>query len=321
MLAGQPFRFHGLNIYNANSRDNCSYNLQTGNALDQTLNAIGDGNQNVFRAWFYQQLATTHGARDWAAFDHTLAVAAAHNQHVIATLADQWGDCESTAGPGIYKNEDWYQDGYRTERRPGLPATYREWVQEVVSRYKDNPTILTWQLMNEAEDAQARNGSCSPNAAATLKAWAADMSTLVKSIDPKHLLSIGTIGGGQCGSRGDEYQALHDLPQVDLCEYHDYGQPTVPLPGDAYNGLQVRIDQCRALGKPLFVGEIGIERGEAGSLDNRAALFAAKLEALAQQGVAGWLLWAWMDGPHGGSRADQLSIGPGDPALAVLGRS
>ena len=56
-LRGQAFRFQGLNIYNANSRDNCSYNLQAGDALDRSLTAIGPG-QTVFRAWFYQLLAT-----------------------------------------------------------------------------------------------------------------------------------------------------------------------------------------------------------------------------------------------------------------------
>lgn len=322
LLDGQPYRFKGLNIYNANSRDNCSYNMQADHVLDASLNDIGPRSQNAFRAWFYQELASTrNGARDWSAFDHTLAEAAAHNQRVVVTLADQWGDCETAPGsPGTYKDQAWYESGYKRDRPPGLRNTYRDWVQQVVTRYKTSPAILAWQLMNEAEDAESLHGPCALTAAATLKAWASDMAHLVKSLDQRHLVSIGTIGGGQCGTTGTEYQSLHDLPDVDLCEYHDYGNPRVAIPGDAQNGLQVRLDQCRALGKPLFIGEMGIERQAAGSLAQRAALFDAKLAAQAERGVAGWLLWAWADRSHAAAPDDQFAIGPGDPTLRILNR-
>ena len=78
-LDGQPYRFTGLNIYNANSQNNCWYSLGAGSGLDSSLAAIGSG-QEAFRAWFFQRLATTDGHRDWSAFDHTLAVAAARGQ-------------------------------------------------------------------------------------------------------------------------------------------------------------------------------------------------------------------------------------------------
>ena len=51
-----------------------------------------------------------------------------------------------------------------------------------------------------------------------------------------------------------EYQDVHSVATMDLCEYHDY-QPQEAIPGDKWNGLQVRIDQSNTLNKPLFVGE------------------------------------------------------------------
>ena len=84
----------------------------------------------------------------------------------------------------------------------------------------------------------------------TLVDWATDVSGLVKSIDANHLVSLGTIGSGQCGADGPRYQAVHAIPTIDLCEYHDYGAPDVGVPGDEFNGLQLRIDQCDALNKP-----------------------------------------------------------------------
>ncbi len=256
MLNGQPWQFTGLNIPNATGRNNCWYTMdepQLGIALDAA-------NAGAMRAWFFQSLATTGGKRDWSSFDATLAAARARNVHVVVTLADQWGFCDL----GEIKDASWYTDGYRTETLEGLSATYRDWVAEIVRRYRDDPTILSWQLLNEPEVNDVSEKRCATDAggivrdAEILRDFVSDVGGLIKSIDSRHLVSVGVIGGGQCGARGTDYAALHALDVVDLCEYHDYGQPTNPIPGDQWNGLQVRLNQCGALGKPLIIGEMGI---------------------------------------------------------------
>ncbi len=180
VLKGKPYRFTGLNIYNANSRGECWYAMSSGPTLSQSLEAIGPGKE-AFRAWFFQSLATTGGQRDWRAFDHTLSVARAHGVKVIATLTNQWGDCEA----GGYKADSWYTNGYK-QLDPGGVTSYRKWVAQVVSRYRNNPTILAWQLINEAEVKPSRDVSgCSPNPAATLKSFATDVSGLDQVDRPK----------------------------------------------------------------------------------------------------------------------------------------
>ena len=319
-LHGQPYRFTGLNVYNANSVNNCWYTLGAGPGLRASLRAMGRRNK-AFRAWFFQYEATKHGGRDWSAFDHTLAVARRQGKKVIATLVNQWGQCEGWGSyTDGYKSEAWYQSGYRLlPSSPGMPTTYRQWVAQVVARYKNHPEILAWQLVNEAEDRVSYVGSCSPTAAASLRSFAVDMASLVKSIDRNHLLSLGTTGSGQCGARGGEYKKLHRVRGVDLCEYHDYDLS--PLPGDRWNGLRKRISQCRALHKPLFVGELGIKTSSAvAKRRSRATLLARKLSAQFRAGVVGALAWDWRDAAHGGSSGSGYEIGPSDPALRVLGR-
>jgi mannan endo-1,4-beta-mannosidase len=322
-LNGSPYRFTGLNVYNANSVDNCWYTLgevnsEVGHALHRSLERIGDGNE-VIRAWFFQSLATTDGARDWSAFDNTLAVARRHGMRVVVTLGNQWGQCEGwDSYADGYKTESWYTSGYRGRSgSPGMPATYRGWVAEVVSRYRNDPTILAWQLMNEAEDKAFYDGPCSDTAPNALRGFAADMGSLVKQIDPNHLLSLGTIGTGQCGAAGDDYKTLHSVPEIDLCEYHDYQRGA--MPGDEWNGLATRLSQCNELGKPLFVGELGIRTDSVGSQLARAGVLASKLSAQFAAGVVGVLAWAWRNGVNGGSSDSGYEIGPKDPALAVLG--
>jgi len=317
LLDGQPYRPIGLNIYNANSNGWCWYQMD-GSILDDSLTAIGPG-KNAMRAWFFQQLATTNGARDWTAFDRTLATARAHGYKVIATLTDQWGDCgDSTVAGYGYKDKRWYQSAY-TYRDPSGTVSYRDWVAEVVSRYENDPTILAWQLVNEPEVLPYKGADCSTvpesTAESILSSFAGDVSGLIKSIDPNHLVSLGTIGSGQCGTQDTDYKTVMSVPTLDLCEYHDYDYNHL-IPGDQWNGLQRRIEQCNDLDKPLIVGELGVIPDQVGgTLDDRANVVAGKLCAQLRAGVAGELLWAW---DKNGSTSDNFDIGPNDPVLDAL---
>ena len=304
-LGGKPFTFTGFNIYQANSRSNCSYTMGTGSALDTALNGIGSGSE-VFRAWFFQSLATTNGQRDWSAFDHTLAVAKAHGVKVVVTLGNQWGSCEGSQ----YLTDSWYTGGYKTQVISGDTVPYRQFVQEIVSRYKNDPTIAMWQLINEAEIKTGKSAtSCSPTA--DLYNFATDVSGLIKSIDPNHLVNLGTMGGGQCGSQGADYQKLGSIPSIDVLEFHDYGHDGEAIPANLARDISI----SQALGKPVFVGEAGIQIASGGSLSTRAAEFSAKVTAQLNGGVGGFLVWSWNNSP---SNPVSWEVGPSDPTLNVI---
>ena len=315
LLDGKPYRFTGVNVYNAVNANLCWYPLASGPLLDDSLTAMGPGVQ-VIRGWFFQNFATIDGARDWTAFDRVLDLARDHGIRVMPTLTNQWADCDGPAGgAGTYKDEAWYANGYRSVTTPGSLVSYRDWVAEIVTRYRDEPTILAWQLINEAEVKPSKDAGCSANGAQTLRAFAQDVSGLIKSLDPNHLVSLGTIGGGQCGTQWTEYKSVHDVAGIDLCEYHDYGPPQVAIPGDQFNGLQIRIDQCNELGKPLFIGEVGINPADVGGFAGRAAALATKLATRRLAGVDGELVWAWN---AYGSSPVTFDVGPGDPVLDTL---
>ena len=353
LLDGQPFQFTGVNIYNANSDGWCREAF-TDAELRAAFHALGHG-QVVVRAWFFQPFATAKwtGLRDWTRFDRTLALAREAGVHVIATLTDQWGECDD-GGNGKYKTRDWYTSGYQvpdpaeTDPVPARQNVYAQWssytdyVAEVVDHYKDDTTILAWQLINEAEVKVAATDSVCATAAppppppdptpqpssgtqtpsptpppppedslSVLKAWATVMAGQIRSLDSNHLISLGTIGSGQCGASGAEYQELHSIPNIDLCEYHDYSLDA--MPGDQWNGLQVRLDQCAALQKPLFVGETGIKPTDVGgTLEDRSARFDLKFSTQFAAGVVGELMWDYSRTP---STLNNYDIGPGDPAL------
>ena len=304
-LNGATYRFDGINIYNANSSGNCWYAMNSGTALDTSLSDLPGA--EVFRAWFFQLFAISNGAFNWAPFDHTLAVAAAHNVRVIVTFGSQWGGCDSTNG---YKSLSWYQGGYRTQVDPGYLVPYRQWVQDVVTRYANNPTVMMFQMMNEPE-AQS-SGSCNESSAASaLRSFTDDVGGLIHSLSPSNLTDIGAIGRGGCGMSGADYQYVHASAGTDLCEYHDYGRVTAALP----SVLQGDLNACAALNKPLFVGETGIPSSVGQT--TRASEFDAKFSAQFTAGVVGELPWEW-DLNGTGNGGDSGTIGPGDPTLALL---
>jgi endo-1,4-beta-mannosidase len=280
--------------------------------VDEALDAIGPS-QQVFRAWFFQPLVSRAGKIDWSIFDHTLAVAASHGEKVIPVLGNQWDTCDS----GRYRNEAWYQNGYNVgPDGPHSPLSYQDWVKAVVSRYASNPTIMAWQLLNEPEDATGvKDGPCSPTAARTLQSFAHTMAAIVKLIDPFHLLSLGTAGFGQCGAMGAEYQALYNDPNIDICNYHDYGNPSLPLLQGMTNGLGARVQQAKNLNKPLMVDEMGVDlqKHSNGSLQTRADIFATRIKGMFDAGLVGVLVWDW-NWPYRSAN----DVGPGDPLLQVL---
>lgn len=317
-LDGDPYRFAGVNIYWANNRQpvGCGPAVSA-SQLGTSLDAIR-GSANAVRAWFFQSQATVDGVRDWTAFDQTLDALASRGMKVVVTLANQHGVCGDP--PGGEKDIEWYRNGYASEVPTGFPQTYRDYVRDVVARYADRPEILAWQLMNEASAFTAGIG-CPDEAAAAgvLRAWTDDMGGLIRSIDPHHLISVGTGLQGACGTQvtGDplhsSYRYVHQSPHIDLCEYHDYNVPTTPL----FILQRWEMDTCGTLGKAFFVGELGILRGN----PDRAALIEPKLEAqfgYAPEPAQGVLIWSF--GSRRVALCRRYCVEIGDPVLDVLAR-
>ena len=163
---GRDFRFDGLNIPDATGAP-CWYPSD----LSKNLDAIGPG-QEVARVFSFQRTATTNGARDWTYVDRMLSIFRAHGERVIMVLTDQWKG-QPCADSATDRTLAWYQIGYRTTIEGA--TTYRDWVSQVVGRYRDDPTIAFWQLVNEGE-ARNLDGTCSESIAReALRAFADDI--------------------------------------------------------------------------------------------------------------------------------------------------
>jgi mannan endo-1,4-beta-mannosidase len=275
----------------------------------------------VVRTWFMQAYG---GPGNWSQFDRVLSAASARGIKIIPVLVDQGASCEPwPIGVPHYRTLAWYQSGY-TRPDYGYALSYRDYAAAIAKHYAGNTTIAFWQLVNEAEALTSAGGSCDEQAANhALRSFADDVAGLVKANDPSHLVSLGTIGGGQCGAAGSaDYRYLH-AGLIDLCEYHEYwGKGAVP--GDQWNGVATRINDCHALNKPIFAGEVGIDASiqpdgttsaivTKASLALRAQYLQSKMKAQFPMGLVGFLVWDYDNGP-----SKYYEVGPGDPTEAVM---
>lgn len=331
VLGGKPFLAVGFNDYRLVAEPGgyvCDEG--TGEFSDELLAAQLDraraAGATVIRTWFFQSSWDPDGDGEgrWSAFDRVIDAASARGIRVIPALANHWGDCENGAPD---KDLDFYAGGFREPAGP-YALSYLDYARLVAERYADSPAIAYWDLINEPE-APAADGSCDEAAAAAaLGGFADEASTAIREADPNHLISFGTIGGGQCGIAGGDYLSVQ--ASLDICEVHLYDgpetgtSPTTPLPDPAAQALA----SCGASGKPLVAGEVGFAAdldetgapaGEVseGTLAARAGLLDARLAALREAGADGYLLWQLspeeVDPEH-----DPYAIAPCDPAEVVL---
>jgi hypothetical protein len=290
---------------------------------------------NAIRVWMFQ---SNGGPGNWGPFDQLIANAKAAGLRVVATLANEWNTCESPSATGSQKTLTWYQGGYK-EAGDGYPLSFRDYATQVAAHYASEPGIAFWQLVNEA--AAPGSAGCDEVAASSaLRSFTDDMSSALHAVDHNHLVNLGTLGGDQCGTAGTDYAYVHS-GSVDLCEYHDYGDPWNTLDQDQSDGLATRLNQCDALpggGKPLFVGESGLVANiqpapapeptpcgtwptcapapTSGSLALRASVFQAKINAALKAGIAGYEVW--FKSSYYSARNDPMAIGSGDPTEAMM---
>lgn len=269
---------------------------------------------SVVRFWAFQDQAINKntGQRDWTAIDRVFRSAEKNNQYVLPVIANHYPECDG----GALKTDTWYEGGYTTPFSPDGKTTrvsYQAYMQELVGRYKDSSALGMWSLINEPEM------SCGKTA--QLRNFFDTVGAELKSIDNRHLLEMGVIGGNQCSVGGSGYTTILASSQIDVATYHDYHYENVALPTEPTgSSLADRIRQARAIGKPIIVGEAGIfasKSGAAGcmSLEQRSGMFQQKIRAAIDAGASGYLPWNWVQTAPAGCTHD---IEPGDPTMQTL---
>ncbi|KAK9228085.1 hypothetical protein WN944_021033 [Citrus x changshan-huyou] len=280
----------------------------------------------VARTWAfsdggYRPLQRSPGSYNEQMFkglDFVIAEARKYGIKLILSLANNY---DSFGGKKQYVNWARSQGQFLTSdddffRNPVVKGYYKNLIKTVLNRYntftgihyKDDPTIMAWELMNEPRCTSDPSGR-------TIQAWITEMASYVKSIDRNHLLEAGLEGfyGQSTPQRkrvnpnldiGTDFIANNLIPGIDFATVHSYPDQWLSSSNDRdqlsflNNWLDTHIqDAQHILRKPILLAEFGKSRKDPGySTYQRDVMFNTvyyKIYSSAKRGgaAAGGLFW------------------------------
>lgn len=171
--------------------------------------------------------------------------------------------------------------------------------------YKDDPTIMAWQLANEPRSFV--NGR-------TFRKWIDKTASLIKQLDPDHLVSLGGEGDADNFFAGASFRNDQRSQHIDYLTMHiwvqnwnwyDPGSPDTfdKALKEAKDYIDDHTTMAKEMGKPVVLEEFGMARDREAyrpltSTENRDRYFREVFQQLLNlsqnsEPVAGCNFWAW----------------------------
>ncbi|PON95166.1 1,4-alpha-glucan-branching enzyme [Trema orientale] len=325
MINGSPFFFNGFNSYwmmTVASQPSQRYKISN------VFREAAAAGLTVCRTWAFsdggdQALQMSPGVYNEAVFqglDFVISEARKYGVKLILSLSNNYQDYGGkpqyakwarSAGVPISGDDDFYTNAV-------VKSYYKNHVRKVLTRintltriaYKDDSTIMAWELMNEPRCQADYSGK-------TVNGWVQEMASYVKSIDNKHLVEVGMEGfyGDSIQDRkqynpgyqvGTDFITNNQIKEIDFTTIHAY--PDVWLSGQNDNSQMAFLqrwltshweDSRTILKKPLVFAEFGKSKKDPGysesGRDNFLNTLYSNIYNLARNGgIGGGLVWQIM---------------------------
>jgi hypothetical protein len=260
---GAPFVVRGVNYYPSRApwrRFLTESDLQT---VAQELDLLAAAGVNTIRifAWHAALFQCPDSGvvprpEGFARLDGVLRLAAERNMRVLLTLNDL---------PDLLVRP-LYTDSERAEAQSLF----------IVTRYRDEPAILAFDLRNEGDIDYVRGYA----RATDVIAWLNQLAPRVRAAAPNHLITAGWNEGSLATER-----------TVDFLSFHHWRSA---------ENLRQRINALRAGSrKPILLQELGYpaRAGNRAALAEQARKLEAALRTAEDAELLGWLLWTAFDFP------------------------
>jgi mannan endo-1,4-beta-mannosidase len=323
-LDGRPFRFNGSNNYYPIFKSQLMVDALFEKAADSNFDVMrvwgaldignADGSNSVdggpkegvyFQYWNGTEPAINPGSDGLERLDYVIYKAGQEGLKLVIPFVNNWrefgGMDQYVRWRGGQYHDDFYTD-------PLIRQWYKNWISQVLNRvntltgvkYKDDPTIMTWELANEPRCIGSGDYPRSPNCTAqTLVDWARDVSAFVKSIDRNHLVSVGDEGFycdpqstdwlENC-NEGVDTLAFTRIKDVDVMSLHLYPDHWGKDVNWGTQWIRRHVRDARRLGKAVMLGEFGINDR---SIRNQT--YQTWTTALLTEGGNGALYWLLSD--------------------------
>ena len=330
VIDARPFRFVGANVA-------VMYRDEDRARMPETIQKAAQSGIKVIRVWASGEggpndvkpigadsadWPRTHSFRtrpgEWnedqfVFLDRVIAEAARNGLRVQLCLTNWWRD---TGGVTQYlrwagikgADDDKHPFGINVEQAMQFYSNettrrlYREHLEKVANRrntvtglmYRDDPAIFGYELINEAQ--------CLTGRWEERRAWFAEMSAYLKSLDSNHLIAPGDWGYRSAAERR-EWIKDHALPNIDYCDVHNYPQSdrdlVVDSPKDLGEFIDNRVAAAATVNKPLVFGEFGMSSDGLKGV-SQVDWYRSYFEKTARDGVAGAMFWIFTPDPQRG---------------------
>ncbi|PKA65357.1 Mannan endo-1,4-beta-mannosidase 2 [Apostasia shenzhenica] len=289
IVDGNPFYVNGWNSYWLMSQSVEETSRPRMNSMFETAARLG---LTVCRTWAfndgtYNALQVSPGQFDervFEALDRVIWEARMHKVRLLLSLANDWKDFGGKvqyvkwaweAGLGSSSsNDSFFFD-------PSIRRYFKDYIKAILTRrnhltgiqYRDDPTVFAWELMNEPHCPSDPSGDIVQN-------WIEEMAKYVKTIDKKHLLTVGFEGFyGPSSPKKLELNPAEDfnklgldfirnskVEEIDFASVHIY--PDLWLPPGTNQEQKIRFvskwvsshieDGEKVLRKPVLFTEFGL---------------------------------------------------------------
>lgn len=356
--------------------------------VDELLRTAAQAGLNVMRTWAHttdpkHPLQVKPGVYDESTFralDYVLWAAQRAGLRVMLSMVDTWkhaggmdefvdwcGPARDKRYPPIAQDGDVDTGVLSDERRvyedkrkalfyseSKCKEVYKKHVAAILDRkntytgvrYKDDPTIFSWGLLNEPRCAVSEVPAC----ATLLGEWAAEMAEHVKSLDSRHLVTIGEEGFWGPGAdfkghnpgepssdwasqAGQDFLRDHASPHIDFATVHlwpDNWNEHHPAFQKAWLEKHAQ-DAANVLKKPLLLEEFGKSLPGSGLPEAAAVasdrdpvyeLVSRVVQASVAQGqaLAGSLFWRWGFNHWDAQQPGDYGVLPGQSTFEVARR-
>ncbi|XP_073061530.1 mannan endo-1,4-beta-mannosidase 6-like [Primulina eburnea] len=259
--------------------------------VSEMLKRGADMGLSVCRTWAFSDGAGPNtlqikpgvfNERVFKALDYVIVEARRHRIRLILSLVN---NLNNFGGKAQYvkwaeeagTNVSALRDPFFSDRT--IKGYYKAYVKAIVTRknsytgvkYSEEPSIFAWELMNEP---RCESVSCSP----ALQDWITEMAAFVKSIDQKHLVTVGLEGfygsnssqnyvmnpGDWAASLGSDFIQNSAIKNIDFASVHAYPHSWIP---EANLEAELKylskwadahiIDGQMVLKKPVLFTEVG----------------------------------------------------------------
>jgi len=319
-LDGKQFRFAGSNNYYLMYKSRLM--------VDDVLADAQAAGFTVIRAWGFLDIGnqdgsnSVHGKADgvylqyWDGtrpayndgpdglerIDYVIAAARQRDIKLVFPLTNNWRDFGGMDQYVRWRGGQFHDDFYSD---PVIRGWYKDWITHVLNRvntitgvtYKDDPTVMTWELGNEprciGSGVYPRSANCTTQ---TLIGWADEMTRHIKSVDSKHLVSVGDEGffcddpahsdwTRNC-NEGVDTIAFASLPAVDVMSYHAYPHAWGKDLPWVTDWIERHVREADRIGKAVMFGEFGwVDKA------TRNPVYQSWTDTFDKAGGDGWLYW------------------------------